>query len=317
MVEPVIRIENLRKEYVTGLSRKKSVALHGLDLSVEDGEVFGFIGHNGAGKTTAIKILMGLNFATSGRAFLFGKPHDDPSVKARVGFLPERPYFYDYLTASEFLHFYGRLFRLPTAVRQQRIDELLALVDLASALHTPLRRFSKGMLQRIGVAQALINDPDLVILDEPMSGLDPMGRLLIRDVILSLKARGKTVFFSTHILSDIEALCDRVAMLGQGRLLEIGRVDDLLTKRTRYVEMQVDRLTETQRGLLPTAVSEVRDHPTSSLLRVDDPASIQVVLRALLDAGIVVREVVARRETLEELFVAEARAARQGDRTHP
>lgn len=314
MSEPVIRTEGLRKVYVTGLLRRRHVALDGLDLEVHRGEVFGFIGHNGAGKTTAIKILMGLNFATSGRAFLLGRPHDDPGVKARIGFLPERPYFYEYLTAAEFLDFYGRLFKLPAGPRRRRIDELLRAVDLEGARDTQLRRFSKGMLQRVGVAQALINDPDLVVLDEPMSGLDPMGRSLIRDVIAGLKAAGKTVFFSTHILSDVEAICDRVAMLARGRLIESGRVEDLLAPRTRYVEVQVDRLEGPVLERVGTLATAVEHRAARTLVRVADGSVAQTLLRLLLEAGVTVHEVAPRRETLEELFVAEARAAAAGGR---
>jgi len=309
MTSPAIRTEKLSKVYTTGLLMRRSVALHGLDLEVEAGETFGFIGHNGAGKTTAIKILMGLNFATSGRAWLLGQPHDSMGVRERVGFLPERPYFYDYLTAREFLEFYARLFRLPSALRKERIDGLLRLVDLERCRDVPLRRFSKGMLQRIGVCQALVNDPDLVVLDEPMSGLDPIGRTLIRDAIASLKQRGKTVFFSTHILSDVEAICDRVAMLANGHLLDVGRVDDLLAARTRFVEVMTEPLPPERVERFRPLATRIDHQPRRTLLRAADGDAVQVLLRALLDGGVTVYEVVQRRETLEELFVAEAKAA--------
>ena len=215
------------------------VGLHGLDLQVERGEVFGFIGPNGAGKTTTIKILMGLQAATSGSARILGVDHVLQESREKVGFLPERPYFYQHLTAMELLDMYGALYGLDSGLRRRRIGELLERVDLTHVANTPLKAFSKGMLQRAGVAQTLLSDPELVVLDEPMSGLDPMGRALIRDLILEERERGRTVFFSSHILADVEELCDRVGIMVKGRLRGCGSVSELVGSRLREVDVTV------------------------------------------------------------------------------
>jgi ABC-2 type transport system ATP-binding protein len=241
--ELVVQTEQLSKIFRVGFWGKRVTAVEALNLEVRRGEVFGFLGPNGAGKTTTLKMLMGLIYPTSGQAWLFGRELGDPQSKARLGFLPESPYFYDYLTSREFLAFYGHLFGLGGSVLGKRIDELLELVGMTHAKDLQLRKFSKGMLQRVGVAQALINDPELVVLDEPMSGLDPIGRKEVRDLILRLKESGKTVLFSSHILHDAEVLCDRVAMILKGRLVACGRVTDLLEQGASHpVELVVDRL---------------------------------------------------------------------------
>ncbi len=228
----------LQKTYLAGFWRKKpKVALRPLTLSVPGGEVFGYLGPNGAGKTTTLKLLMGLIFPSGGSARILGVDWQDPRVKAQVGFLPEHPYFYDYLTASELLDYYAQLSGVPGNERKRRIDAVLSRVGLPDAGRAQLRKFSKGMLQRVGIAQAIIHDPKLVFLDEPMSGLDPIGRREVRDLIQSLKDEGKTVFFSTHILSDAESLCDRVAVLNKGELRGIGVVQDLLARFSGKVEV--------------------------------------------------------------------------------
>lgn len=227
----VIETEGLSKEFRVGFAMKRVLALDDLNLKVEEGEIFGYIGPNGAGKTTTLKIMMGLIYPTSGNVQIFGRDIKNINIKMDIGFLPEAPYFYDYLTTGEFLDFYGQLFGLGKKERRRRIEELLDMVDLRWVKDTQLRKFSRGMLQRIGIAQALINDPRLVILDEPMSGLDPVGRTKIRDVILRLKDEGKTVFFSSHILSDVEMICDRVGILVNGRLKEVGKLEELLGER--------------------------------------------------------------------------------------
>ena len=224
----VIEIENLSKSYTLGFWRKKQrPALKSLTLTVEAGETFGFLGPNGAGKTTTLKVLMGIIFPTEGSAKILGKDCLDPEVKARIGFLPEQPYLYDYLSAPELLDYYAQLSGVPASVRKKRIPVLLERVGLGDVGKKQLRKFSKGMLQRVGIAQAIIHDPEVVFLDEPMSGLDPLGRYEIRELIQSLKDAGKTIFFSTHILSDAEALCDRVAVIHKGELRGVGVVDDL------------------------------------------------------------------------------------------
>jgi ABC-2 type transport system ATP-binding protein len=235
---PAIEILGLEKTYLVGFWRKRPKrALHPLHLTVEEGEVFGFLGPNGAGKTTTLKMLMGLVFPTSGSARLLGRDWTDPEVKAQIGFLPEQPYFYDYLTAHELLNYYGQLSGVPGKDRKRRIDEVLQRVGLTDVKGVQLRKFSKGMLQRAGIAQAILHDPNLVFFDEPMSGLDPMGRREVRDLMEQLKHEGKTVFFSTHILSDAEALCDRVAIIHQGELRGVGAVADLTSSVQGKVEV--------------------------------------------------------------------------------
>jgi len=235
---PAIEILGLEKTYLVGFWRKRPKrALSPLHLAVEDGEVFGFLGPNGAGKTTTLKLLMGLVFPTRGTARILGRPWTDPEVKAQIGFLPEQPYFYDYLTAHELLDYYGQLSGVPARDRKRRIEEVLGRVGLTDIKGLQLRKFSKGMLQRVGIAQAILHNPKLVFLDEPMSGLDPLGRREVRDLIEQLKREGKTVFFSTHILSDAEALCDRVAIIHLGELRGVGAVEDLTSGVEGKVEV--------------------------------------------------------------------------------
>jgi ABC-2 type transport system ATP-binding protein len=234
---PAIEILGLEKTYKVGFWRKRPKrALSPLDLTVEDGEIFGFLGPNGAGKTTTLKLLMGLVFPTAGSARILGRDWTDPDIKAQIGFLPEQPYFYDYLTAHELLDYYGQLSGVPAKHRKHRVDEVLRRVGLSDVTGVQLRKFSKGMLQRAGIAQAILHDPKVVFFDEPMSGLDPMGRREVRELMEQLKQEGKTVFFSTHILSDAEALCDRVAIVNKGELKGVGKVADL----TSTVQGRVD-----------------------------------------------------------------------------
>jgi len=233
-----IEILGLEKTYMVGFWRKRPKrALHPLHLTIEDGEIFGFLGPNGAGKTTTLKMLMGLVFPTSGTARILGKEWTDPAVKAQIGFLPEQPYFYDYLTAHELLDYYGQLSGVPGKDRKRRVDEVLSRVGLTDVKGMQLRKFSKGMLQRVGIAQAILHHPKLVFFDEPMSGLDPLGRREVRDLIEQLKLEGKTVFFSTHILSDAEALCDHVAIIHKGELRGVGAVEDLTSSVQGKVEV--------------------------------------------------------------------------------
>jgi ABC-2 type transport system ATP-binding protein len=233
-----IEILGLEKTYKIGFWRKRPKrALYPLNLTVEDGEIFGFLGPNGAGKTTTLKLLMGLVFPTAGSARILGQEWTEPSVKAQIGFLPEQPYFYDYLTAYELLEYYGQLSGVPAKHRSQRVDQVLHQVGLRDVQGLQLRKFSKGMLQRVGIGQAILHDPKLVFFDEPMSGLDPMGRREVRDLMEELKHEGKTVFFSTHILSDAEALCDRVAIIDKGELRGVGAVEDLTSSVQGKVEV--------------------------------------------------------------------------------
>jgi ABC-2 type transport system ATP-binding protein len=233
-----IEISGLEKTYSVGFLRKREVrALRPLNLTVEEGEVFGYLGANGAGKTTTLKLLMGIIFPTGGCARILGLDYRDPRVRAQIGFLPEQPYFYDHLTAAELLEYYAQLSGVPAAERKRRVPRMLERVGLPDVGGLPLRKFSKGMMQRVGIAQAVLHDPKVVFLDEPMSGLDPIGRREVRDLMQGLKDEGKTIFFSTHILSDAESLCDRVAVLHQGELRCVEKVGELITAEHDLMEV--------------------------------------------------------------------------------
>ena len=304
----MISCENLTKEFRVGFRQRKIMALDGLNLEVKKGEIFGFLGPNGAGKTTTLKILMGLIYPSSGKAFICGRPVGDVGVKQCVGFLPESPYFYDYLTTEEFLMFYGQLFGYSRADLTVRLKELLSLVGLAHCRNLRLRQFSKGMLQRIGIAQALINDPSLVVLDEPMSGLDPIGRKEIRDLILHLREMEKTVFFSSHILSDAEMICDRVGILIKGRLKEVGRVDELVDRYgVKSVEMVVEGLDqETQERLRKLAVKVlIRD--TKALFVFDQENVVDEALTLVHKNQGRLISLVRQKDSLEDLFMKEVK----------
>lgn len=232
----VVNIEKLRVEYRGSHRREKKIAVHDLSLSVHPGEVFGFLGPNGAGKTTTMKVLLGFLPPTSGSAGIFGADVQSPEARRRIGYLPELTYYYKFLTAEELLRFYARLFNLPRGERETRIDAVLRLVELEHARKRPIKTYSKGMQQRIGLAQALINNPDLLILDEPTSGLDPLGRMKVREIIQRLQHEGKTVFFSSHELGEVETVCDRVAILCDGHLKTEGRITDLVRQYRANLE---------------------------------------------------------------------------------
>jgi len=307
----VVQIEQLSKVFRVGFWGKRVTAVEGLNLEVRPGEVFGFLGPNGAGKTTTIKMLMGLIYPTSGRAWLFGRELGDPQTKARLGFLPESPYFYDYLTSREFLEFYGHLFGLWGAVLDKRIDELLELVGMNHAKDLQLRKFSKGMLQRVGIAQALINDPELVVLDEPMSGLDPIGRKEVRDLILRLKESGKTVLFSSHILHDAEVLCDRVAMILKGRLVACGRVTDLLDQGANHqVELIVDRLTPEGLDHLRPLTDKVVMQGDRMLVVLKSQQQVGGALEIIRAAKASLVSLTPQKGSLEDLFIREVEGHR-------
>src|SRR5437667_8509535 len=309
----VLRTEGLSKVFPVGFWGRRVIALDRLDLEVHRGEVFGFLGPNGAGKTTTLKILMGLVTASSGKAWIMDREIGDVSIKRQIGFLPEAPYFYDYLTAEEFLRFYGQLFRLGGERLSERITMLLSVVGLSDARSLQLRKFSKGMLQRIGIAQALINDPHLVMLDEPMSGLDPVGRKEIRDLILRLKEQGKTVFFSSHILHDAEVLCDRVAILLKGRLVALGKVTELIgTATTRSIEVVVE-------GLDAEGVERVRKIAESvipqggrllAVLQGQD--QVNDVLDLIRARKALLISVTPQKSSLEDLFMKEVQQQSKG-----
>jgi ABC-2 type transport system ATP-binding protein len=236
-VEPVVKIENLCVEYRSReLGQRTKLAVNGLNLAVQQGEVFGFLGPNGAGKTTTMNVLLGFVNATSGAAHLFGTNVREPIARRRIGYLPELTYYYKFLTAEELLRFYARIFEIPHAEADRRIDAVLKLVELNGAHKRQIKAYSKGMQQRVGLAQALINNPDLLILDEPTSGLDPVGRMKVREIIQRLKNEGKTIFFSSHELGEVETVCDRVAILCQGELKAEGHVSDLIEKYQANLE---------------------------------------------------------------------------------
>ncbi len=300
-----IETRGLRKIYYSGFFRRPFTGLAGLDLKVRRGEIFGFIGPNGAGKTTTIKCLVDLHHPTGGQAWLLGLPIDRPEARRRVGFLPERPFFYQHLTAAEFLDFYGQLFDIPKPERMKRIAELLERVGLERFADSPLRNYSKGMLQRAGVAQALINQPELIILDEPMSGLDPLGRMLIRDIVLEEKRRGGTVFFSSHILSDVQSICDRVGLLDHGQLQAVGGISELLSGQVEHLECTVRAAED-----LDLAGEEVARQGQERVIRLD-PAELDAFLAALLAAEGQVLQVQPARRTLEDLLVEQIRSGRE------
>lgn len=301
-----LEITNLTKDYNVGFWRKRPVrALNDLNLQVGLGESFGFLGPNGAGKTTTLKILMRLIYPTTGEAKILGCPLDDMQMRSRIGYLPEQPYFYDYLTARELLVYCAKIFGLNKAEALQRTDELLKRVGLWEAADKQLRKYSKGMLQRAGLAQALINDPDVLFLDEPMSGLDPLGRREVRDLIASLRAQGKTVFFSSHVLSDVEALCDRVAIMNKGCLIESGRLSDILKSRTNELEAVVTGVSEAVLNELRTLATQITPAPEGAHIRVRDDKDIEALLQLVRRAGGRLVSVNPVRESLEELFVRE------------
>jgi ABC-2 type transport system ATP-binding protein len=302
----VLKTDSLSKIFKVGFWGRKVTAVQNLDLEVRRGEVFGFLGPNGAGKTTTLKMLMGLIYPTSGTAWIFGREMGDPQTKARLGFLPESPYFYDYLTSREFLAFYGHLFGLRGAVLGKRIDELLELVGMTHAKDLQLRKFSKGMLQRVGIAQALINDPELVVLDEPMSGLDPIGRKEVRDLILRLKESGKTVLFSSHILHDAEVLCDRVAMILKGSLVACGLVTDLLDQGASHqVELVVDRLSPEGLDHLRPLTDKVVMQGDRMLVVLKSQQQVGGALEIIRAAKASLVSLTPQKGSLEDLFIRE------------
>ncbi len=308
---PAVEITGLSKSYRVGhLRPRRSPALHDLTLAVPRGEVFGYLGPNGSGKTTTLKVLMGLVFADAGTARILGRPLEDPRCRERIGYLPENPYLYDYLTPSEYLDYAGRLFGLPAAERRDRARELLERVGLSDKARTPLRRFSKGMLQRIGLAQALINTPDLVFLDEPMSGLDPIGRRLVRDIILDLRAQGRTIVFSTHILPDAETLRDRVAPLRAGPLAAVGRLDEILKIDVAHMEVLVSGLDE-ERAAALAGEAPRRRLGERWALQVPEK-SLGALVRAAEEAGGRILSVQPVRQSLEDYFFKEMSAVPGG-----
>jgi ABC-2 type transport system ATP-binding protein len=296
-----IDILGLAKTYRVGFWRKRpKCALKSLHLCVEEGEIFGFLGPNGAGKTTTLKLLTGLVFPTSGAAKILGRDIGDPLTKAQIGFLPEQPYFYDYLTARELLEYYAQLSGVDAKARSGKVQQVLSRVGLSDAANLQLRKFSKGMLQRAGIAQAIVHEPKILFFDEPMSGLDPMGRRAVRDLMEELKQEGKTVFFSTHILSDAETLCDRVAIIHQGELKGVGAVADL----TSTVEGKVE--VAWQGSTMPASLEAlgVQCHLAGDIVRALVPEHNQdAVIDALRREGLRIISLTPVRTSLEEYYL--------------
>ncbi len=303
----VIRIEGLSKYYRHQLTGRKIHALEGLNLNVGQGETFGFLGPNGAGKTTTIKLLLGLLFPSSGKAWLFDKPYTDIRVKQDIGFLPENPYFYDYLKGEEILYFIGKLYGMNSVDLKKRIDYLLENVGLSQARHLPLHKYSKGMLQRIGLAQAVIHKPKLVILDEPLTGLDPIGRKEIRDFIFTLKDEGSTIFFSTHILSDAEMICDRVAILMKGKLAKTGKMTELLSPKVKTYEIVAANLTEEGKRALKQVSTRFVDEGTQVAASIEDESKVQTVMELIQKDKARLISLIPQRESLEEIFIQEVK----------
>jgi ABC-2 type transport system ATP-binding protein len=301
-VPPVISVSNLTKRYRNPHSGDRA-ALEGLTLEVPAGEIYGFLGPNGAGKTTTIKLLIGLIFPTAGAGTILGHPLGSVEARRRLGFLPESPYFYEYLRGDELLHYYGRLFGLSDSVRRQRVESLLQLVGLWESRRLTVGKYSRGMLQRLGLAQALINDPDLVILDEPAGGLDPIGRREMRDALLQLRERGKTVFLSSHILAEVETVCDRVAILHQGRLAAVGRIGDLLAE-SREMELTVHGMN----GQLTTRLEKIpgvsiRQGTDATVVVLPEQSLVFQAIDLVRGMGGQIVSLGAKRERLEDLFV--------------
>ncbi len=310
-----IRTEALTKHYRVGFWRPRPyVALEALTLHVRQGEVFGFLGPNGAGKTTAIKLLMQLIYPSSGRAEILGRPVGDVSVKRRIGYLPENPYFYDYLTAEELLDYFAGLFGYSPAERRRRVASLLDGVGIGAERRLQLRKFSKGMLQRVGIAQAIINDPEVVFFDEPMSGLDPLGRREIRELILRLRDRGCTVFFSSHVLSDAETLCSRVAILAGGRLAAVGDLSEMHAFQARAWEVVVAGLEDTVLERVTASGQVVRSTPLGAQRHaLELPLSVAPdrFVADLVAHGAQLVSINPIRETLEDFFMRQIGAVPQ------
>jgi ABC-2 type transport system ATP-binding protein len=303
----IVSVEDVTQDFRPGFGLRVKRVLHGISFGVREGEIFGFVGPNGAGKTTTLKILMGLIRATGGRASILGHDVSETEFRRHVGFLPENPYFYDYLSGREILDFYARLSGVPAQRRPDRVNTLLEWVGLSHAADARLRTYSKGMLQRVGIAQALVHDPSVIFLDEPMTGLDPIGRVEIRDLILRLRTDGKTVFMNTHILHDVEMVCDRVAIIVEGRIRYQGHIEDFLADSERTSEVVIS-------GLVPemairfeeTLGAEIRGHGDRIALRLKEK-NVGEVLQMAVSVGAEVVSVTPQRASLERIFLSAVR----------
>jgi ABC-2 type transport system ATP-binding protein len=305
---PVLRVSDLYKTFHIGFFRKRVEAVRGVSFEVAQGETFGLLGPNGAGKTTTLKSMLRLIHPDRGSIELFGKPLSLEST-FRLGYMPENPYVYQYLRAPEFLDLCGRLLKMDRYKREKRVDELLETVGLSHAVDRPIGRFSKGMMQRVGLAQALLHDPELLILDEPMSGLDPIGRRQVREIIMEQRRRGKTLIFTSHVLSDVEMLCDRIAIINRGQVVARGTLDELLRREVRRVRLQLENVSPGLKQQLEQRGYSLREHEQTLHVLIEGDSELNVLLAEVLREGALVREVEPERETLEDLFVRKAMAS--------
>lgn len=304
MADPVIQTHALTKIYKGELEHKPVTALEDLNLEVLEGEVYAFLGPNGAGKSTTIKLLTRLIFPTSGRIMIRGRNMRDRSALDRIGFMPEQPSLYGYLTGREFLDYMGAIFKMNKAFRKTRAEELLRLVGLENGAGRAIRGYSRGMIQRLALAQALMNDPDLLILDEPMSNLDPIGRKDVRDIILNLKDQSKTIFFSSHILSDAEMIADRIGILNEGRLVQVGTMSELVDKQIAATEVTFEMAPEKLESLSPKGLTPVQQE-NRIMVRIEDPGQLPELLASVNRAGGTLISVIPQRKSLEEFFIAQ------------
>ena len=309
MTDAVIRVERLKKEFRQGFWMRRVLAVKDISFQVDRGDIFGFLGPNGAGKTTTIKMLTGLISPSGGRAELFGDTVPSRKALSRIGFLPENPYVYPYLTPAEFVVLCGRLSGLSLRAARDRTRQVLDQVGIAYASDRPVRRLSKGMLQRTGLAAALVADPELLILDEPMSGLDPIGRKEVRDLIVEERRRGRTIFFSTHILNDVESLCDRVAILRKGEVVVSGRIADLLRVDARRTEITLSGEFGSLQATLESEGLTCKEVANLLVVQAEGAAALKTILERALALNLGVEQVISRQETLEDLFVREAIAS--------
>ncbi len=302
----VLSFDRVSKVFRSSLIGRHLYTLGPVSFEVEQGEIFGYLGPNGAGKTTTVKLALGLLRASSGSITCFGRQSTSPEIRSRIGFLPEHPYFYQHLSAIELLEFYGSVCGIKKKPLRRRAEKLLHATGLTEFRHTTLSTFSKGMLQRMGLAQALINDPDIIMLDEPLSGLDPVGRREIRDLILQQKSRGKTVFFSSHILQDVERICDRVGILSQGKILQVATIAEVRLGTTRCVEIQVDGLDMGKAAAL--GLGEVTKRGEKIVISLTPDADVNRAVGVLLASGAKISAVIPQRQTLEDYFMSQVQS---------
>jgi ABC-2 type transport system ATP-binding protein len=302
----VLEVRDVFKTYRIGFFRKKIEAVRGLSFKIEHGEMLGFVGPNGAGKTTTMKMILQLIYPSSGSITLFGTPTGNPKARARLGYLPENPYIYSYLKPLEFLDLCGRLVGLDGRERRKRAIELTGRLGLSHALDRPVGKFSKGMMQRLGFCQALLHDPEFLILDEPFSGLDPIGRKDIRDALLEQRSRGKTMLMTSHVLTDVEMLCDQIAIVQRGKLVASGKLDELLKPDVRRVEVELDNVSPELAEKLRAQSTSLRELHGHTFVLIEGDANVPGMLQLAIEAGAHVHAVIPHRETLEDLFVRKA-----------